>query len=294
MDDIDFRREMRIRRRKRQQKRRRMYFFTFLAIIAIIILIFVIKFSFKLKHIKNSQPTGSADNSVVVNDVVYPQAPEQTADLLTAINKKDDVKTCYLTFDDGPTKSVTLRILDTLRRYNIKATFFTVGSLLEANPDMARRVYDEGHLLANHSYSHNYSDLYATQDSFMSEINTVFDLITKITGESNYPKIFRFPGGGYNAGSYGEVKQIYKELLKSNGIRYCDWNALNGDAEGKSRTVEELVERVKKTTSGKEDVVILMHDAAAKSTTADALPYVIEYLIGEGYTFKTLASAPRV
>lgn len=82
--------------------------------------------------------------------------------------------------------------------------------------------------------------------------------------------------------------------MKQNNVRYCDWNALNGDAEGKNRTSEELVERVKKTTLGKEDVVILMHDAATKSTTAEALPSVLEYLISEGYVFKTLDKAPIV
>lgn len=225
---------------------------------------------------------------------VYPQRPETEPRLDTAISKADGVKTCYLTFDDGPTLSVTPRILDILRRYNAKATFFMVGTLIENNRDMARRVYDEGHCLANHSYAHNYSELYADETSFMNEINKTSKLICEVTGDENYPKIFRFPGGGFNAGSYGEAKQAYKELLGKNGARYCDWNALNGDAEGHKRTADELCERVKKTTSGKEDVVILMHDAAAKSTTADALPGILEYLISEGYVFKTLDKAPVV
>ena len=106
--------------------------------------------------------------------------------------------------------------------------------------------------------------------------------------------MFRFPGGGYNAGKHGEAKQTYKKLLKENNIRYCDWNALSGDAEGGTPTKDQLVQRVKKTTSGKEDVVILMHDAAAKSVAADALPEMLQHLIKEGYTFKTLNHAPRV
>lgn len=287
MDAIEFRKKILIRKRKRAQKRRRIYFFTTLILLAIAIILFSsISFSKSQKNIKSN-------NSASVNAIVYPPAPEVVSDLLANINKNDGVKNCYLTFDDGPTKSITPRILDILRRYNIKATFFTVGSLLESNPDMARRIYDEGHLLANHSYSHNYSDLYADENAFMNEINKVFDLIAKITDNDNYPKIFRFPGGGYNTGSYGNVKQTYKETLKNNNIFYCDWNALNGDAERNRKTTEELVARVKETTTKKEDVVILMHDAAAKSTTADALPYVIEYLISEGYNFKTLDSAPK-
>ena len=283
MDDI----RMRRRRRKKQRRLKRILSLSLICVLAVTAAI-IVKYTGK-------KDSGISDTEIAEkNLVLYPEKPEQEIKLDTAILKKDNVKTCYLTFDDGPTLSVTPRILDTLRRYNAKATFFMVGTLIENNKSMARRVYDEGHCLANHSYAHNYSDLYADKDTFMNEINKTFELIREVTGEEDYPKIFRFPGGGFNAGSYGAAKQDYKLVLKENGIRYCDWNALNGDAEGKKRTAEELAERVKKTTNGKEDVVILMHDAAAKSTTADALPYVLEYLISEGYKFKTLDKAPIV
>ena len=293
-DILEIKKRQAERREKRRLKRRRV-FFSIIAILVIILLIIIIA-----KSCTNSGSTPANSNEVnsnepqFVNDVVFPEVPEQTADLLSAIDKKDGIKTCYLTFDDGPTNSVTTRVLDILREYNAKATFFTVGTLLEANPDTARRLYEEGHFIANHSYSHDYSDIYANGEDFMSEINKTAEIIKKITGDDNYPMIFRFPGGGYNSGKYGEAKQSYKKLLKEKGIRYCDWNALSGDAEGGTPTKEELVSRVKKTTSGKEDVVILMHDAAAKSVAADALPDILKYLISEGYTFKTLNNAPRV
>ena len=289
MDIYEYKRAERIKRRKREQKRRRMCFFAVVGVLFVVLCVSLVSRIGK----KGADTAKNDEPELVINDVVYPMPPETVTDLLTAINKPDGVKTCYLTFDDGPTNSITPRILDTLRRYNVKATFFTVGSLLEANPDMARREYEEGHFLANHSYAHNYSNLYADETAFMNEINQTFTLIKGIVGKENYPKIFRFPGGGYNAGKYGEAKQRYKEVLKNNEIRYCDWNALNGDAEGGTPSAEQLVERVKKTTNGKEDVVILMHDAATKATTADALPQVIEYLMGEGYSFKTLDKAPR-
>lgn len=283
MDDIRTKR----RRRKKQRKVKRILLLSLICVLAVTAAIII-------RH-TGKKDTGISDTEIAEkNLVLYPEKPEQEVKLDTAILKKDNVKTCYLTFDDGPTLSVTPRILDTLRRYNVKATFFMVGTLIENNKSMARRVYDEGHCLANHSYAHNYSDLYADKDTFMNEINKTFELIREVMGKEDCPKIFRFPGGGFNAGSYGAAKQDYKLVLKENGIRYCDWNALNGDAEGKKRTAEELAERVKKTTNGKEDVVILMHDAAAKSTTADALPYVLEYLISEGYKFKTLDKAPIV
>lgn len=281
MDDFVIRR----RKRKRKQIIRRIIFLSLVCAVIIAVAAFAM-------HAKSKKESDTALRTAA--ETIYPLKPETEANLDAAILKKDNVKTCYLTFDDGPTMSVTPRILDILRRYNVKATFFTVGTLIENNKNIARREYDEGHLLANHSYSHNYSDFYASKENFMSEIDKTYNLIYEITGEKDYPRVFRFPGGGFNAGSHGAAKQEYKTVLKENNIRYCDWNALNGDAEGKSRSAEELVERVKKTTKGKEDVVILMHDAATKSTTADALPYIIEYLMSQGYSFKTLAQAPLV
>ena len=197
-------------------------------------------------------------------------------------------KVAYLTFDDGPNNSVTPQVLDVLRRYNVKATFFMVGSMIEKNPDVARRVFEEGHLIAGHSYSHQYSELYADTQSFMNEVNKSYELIKNVTARGDYPKIFRFPGGGFDAGVYGEIKQECKVLLEKDGYRYCDWNALNGDAETSSPAPDELVKRLKSTAKNKEDIVVLMHDAPSKAATAKALPQIIEYLIGEGYAFDTL------
>lgn len=211
-------------------------------------------------------------------------------DLLEIINESGQEKRCYLTFDDGPTENITPQILDILRRYNVKATFFEVGSLIKANPDMARRVYEEGHLIANHSDGHNYEKLYASTESFINEINECYNAIKSVTGEEEPFKLIRFPGGGYNssADSYSPVKQECKTLLKENGFYYCDWNALTGDAEGKKKDASELLAYLKQNMDSSKSVVVLMHDAAAKQATADALASVIEYLMSEGYTFHRL------
>ncbi|MCX7715629.1 MAG: polysaccharide deacetylase [Clostridia bacterium] len=211
----------------------------------------------------------------------------QNVNLLKTLERKDGIKTAYLTFDDGPTTSVTPKILDILRRYNIKATFFEQGVMIEANPDVARRVYEEGHLIGNHSYTHNYNEVYASEQAFISEIEKVESLIKHTTGQENIFKVFRFPGGS-DGGKWNDNKQSYKQTLSSMGYVYCDWNALNGDAEGGVKTAEQLIEEVKETTSGKEDVVILMHDSPAKKTTVEALPAIIEYLISQGYRFSRL------
>lgn len=217
----------------------------------------------------------------------FPAASEQNDLLKIAVDAKGtEEKIAYLTFDDGPTKEVTPKILDVLKEYDVKATFFMLGKMIERNGDLAKRVHDEGHLLANHSYSHSYADLYATSESFMAEIEKTNDLIRSIIGEEPF-KLIRFPGGGYNAGSYAAEKQQYKLVLQKNGYYFADWNSLNGDAEGAARSAEQLVARIRQT-SGPKNIVILMHDAATKKTTAEALPAILSYLKEQGYVFRRL------
>ncbi len=213
-----------------------------------------------------------------------------TNDRLQSVKESSNTKICYLTFDDGPNLSITPQVLDVLRRYDVKATFFVVGSLVESNPDMARRIFEEGHLIANHSYSHNYKNLYSSTDSFMTEIKKTEELIKGIIdSEEDYFPLVRFPGGSYNAGTYKEQKQIIKEHLNSNGYYYCDWNSLNGDAEGALKGgADGLFEYFKKNTSISKPAVVLMHDAVTKQATVDALPRIIEYMKNNGYTFLRL------
>lgn len=217
----------------------------------------------------------------------FPPAEEENDLLKIATSAQGfDSKICYLTFDDGPTKEVTPKVLDVLAQYDVKATFFVLGRMLESNPDIAKRAHDEGHLIANHSYYHQYDELYASAESFIEEIEKNNSLICDITGEEPF-KLFRFPGGGHNAGKYGETKQQYKEVLKEKGYYFADWNCLNGDAEVVLRSPEGLLARTKETAIGK-NIIVLMHDAAIKTTTPDALGSIIEYLRSQGYVFKRL------
>lgn len=277
--EIEFRKQRRDTKRKIRNKRLMMLSMLVAIIVVIISIIVSISIS-----IKNKQD----EIDFIYNGYVYPQLPEKSSDIILDIKKSDGIKKAYLTFDDGPNYSVTADVLDILRRYNVKATFFMVGTLMEQNQGAARRVFEEGHLIANHSYSHKYSELYASVDSFMNQINHSQEIIHKITNNKNYPKICRFPGGGYNSGVYGEIKQECKLKLEENDYRYCDWNALTGDAESANPSASSIISRLKKTVGEKEDVVILMHDAPAKGVTARTLPDVLDYLIECGYQFDTL------
>ncbi len=220
-----------------------------------------------------------------------PPASQENNLLKLALDAKGTrEKVCYLTFDDGPTKEVTPAVLDVLKTADVKATFFTLGKMLEANPEIAKRAFEEGHLLANHTYSHDYNLLYTSGDSFWGEVEKTAGLIQTITGEEPFP-LMRFPGGSQNSGTYGTHKQEYKHLLQEKGYYYADWNSLNGDAEGHNRSAEELISRLKET-SGANHIVVLMHDAATKKSTPDALPAIIQYLKEEGYIFKRLDEVP--
>ena len=241
----------------------------FLICIASIIAVAIIV-SFSVSTI-NKAITGETET--VSQDIPEP-TPRPTPEIPPASSQNDlmqiakdaqgrEEKACYLTFDDGPTE-VTNRVLDVLKEHNVKATFFMLGRMIEANPGIAKRVYDEGHLLANHTYSHTYKDLYATPESFMGEVEKTTDLIRNITGEEPF-KLIRFPGGGQNVGNYGEQKQQYKLLLREKGYYFADWNALNGDAEvSGTRTPDQLLSRIRETAT-QPNIVVLMHDAKAKT-----------------------------
>ena len=196
-----------------------------------------------------------------------------------------DVKRAFLTFDDGPS-SVTPTILDVLKQENIKASFFVLGSRVEAMPEMVKRIYEEGHYIANHGYSHSYSAIYSSPQAVLDEYNQCNDAVKNAIGVPEYNShLFRFPGG-LAGGPYAQIKQEAKELLSQNDILQVDWNALSGDAETTQPTIEYEMKKIQETVTNKSSVVILMHDAQAKKATAEALPQIISWLKENGYEFK--------
>lgn len=193
-------------------------------------------------------------------------------------------KTVYLTFDDGPSKTVTPLILDLLKKENIKATFFVLGARVDLNPSILRREYKEGHYIANHGYSHIYSSIYSSTEAVLDEYNITKQAIQNALGLEYDGHLFRFPGGS-TGGKYHNLKKDAKILLSENQIGYIDWNALNSDAAG-AKTKEALLQSVIDTVGEKNTVVILMHDAGDKILTYEVLPEVIAYLREKGYAFK--------
>lgn len=193
-------------------------------------------------------------------------------------------KVCCLTFDDGPNAATTPEILDILKENNIKATFFELGEKLVANKDLAKRTYDEGHLLANHTYTQKYSTIYTSWDNMLSEIEMTSKLIEEVTDEPAY-KLVRMPGGSFNSGVYGSTKQEYRTKLAENGYYFIDWSVDSGD--NGSRSADEIVNYVK-DYCGSKSVVLLFEDNNSRKASVKALPEVIDYLKSCGYVFKRL------
>lgn len=181
----------------------------------------------------------------------------------------------YLTFDDGPS-IYTQDILDILDEYGVKATFFVVGKENDAAKESMRRIVEEGHTLAMHSYSHKYSDIYASVENFAEDFAKIQNYIYDVTGVKS--TIYRFPGGSSNSVSPVEM-EIFAKYLDEQDIHFFDWNISSGDGGSYVFPVETLLENCTSNVSRFDTSVILMHDSAGKKTTIEALPSIIETIL---------------
>lgn len=232
-------------------------------------------------HYFTTNNHSSIINDVYEKDILY----NNKNIMIEEYNNSNQI--VYLTFDDGPTFN-TLKVLEILKKENVKATFFILGKLAKANPDIITKIKKEGHSIGNHTYSHDYNSVYLNEQSFLKEVNDTNKILKDILGENYETKIFRFPGGSFNK------EEKYKISITNNGFKYIDWNASNGDGSGHNIPKDELIENVKNTISENEhEVILLMHDSSTKNTTVDALHDIIEILKNKGYTFKPLSENPK-
>ncbi|BDR66351.1 polysaccharide deacetylase [Clostridium tetani] len=191
---------------------------------------------------------------------------------------EDKKKIAFLTFDDGPSE-YTPQILDILKKYNIKSTFFVLGTSVDSYSQYLKREVEEGHAIGNHTYNHNikYFGNYTPQ-SFVQDVKKCDDSIRRVLGQDFKTNLVRFPGGSFNHKSYEN------ELLKA-GFKHIDWNIENGDARRLNVPKEELLNNVKRDMANHNHLVILMHDSATKKTTVESLPELIEHLKSQGFEF---------
>lgn len=192
-------------------------------------------------------------------------------------------KQVFLTFDDGPSSKSTEAILDILKEEDVKATFFVVGKSALNFPDVLKRVYDEGHTVAIHTYSHDYKNIYSSPEALEADINKAAESLKSVLGENFSTNLYRFPGG-----SWRKNKEAFVEKVESMGYIYFDWNVLNGDAEGANPSVDYLVNKFNSTRKGYNVILSLMHDTNAKTNTVSSLRQIIRDLKDEGFEFKSL------
>lgn len=237
-------------------------------------------------------------------------------------NKKGlNGKTVYLTVDDGPTRDNTLKILDTLDRYGIKATFFLQGQNIEkeACNGLTEEIYKRGHLIGCHSYSHDMSEIYSSPDKMIAEIKCYEDAMISVFGEEVFedmPKLFRFPGGSVHNGKISrEESKEYISEIENMGYRIYDWSFLIADGELRrwdkvSETekeynayVSEFMRSNLETSLAQAEksggpLILLVHDkwtATDSGVTVDGKQFwdwMIELLIEKGYIFDTLDGIP--
>lgn len=224
------------------------------------------------------------------NEKRYAKLSSEDIDKFDKIYRHSDVKRVFLTFDDGPSKTVTPLILDLLKKEDVKANFFVLGSRVEQNPEILKRIYNEGHFIGNHGYSHKYSKIYESVDSVLNEYNVTNQIIKRVLNNDKFESlVFRFPGG-VHGGYYNDLKLEAANKLKENGIANVDWNALTNDAAG-ATTKEAIMENFYNTTENMTSIVLLMHDAPDKILTYECLPDIIHYLKDNGYKFETMYDA---
>ena len=189
----------------------------------------------------------------------------------------------YLTFDDGPNVGTTNKILDILKEEGVKATFFVTSNGAD---ELIKRIYDEGHTVALHTATHDYSYIYSSVDNYFADLNIVSDRVKRITGIDS--KIIRFPGGSSNMISRNYKVGIMTELTNlvlNQGYRYFDWNVDAMDASS-ARNSSDVYYNVTSNLNINRANVVLMHDT--KNITVGALRNIIRFGRENGYSFERI------
>lgn len=245
----------------------------------------------------NNTPATIDNNKTTTNTTETQAKPTEnkTNENKTQTNKVSENKTAesktttsngksiaYLTFDDGPS-SITNSVLDILKKYNVKATFFVINSG-SYNKTTLQREVNEGHTIGLHAYDHNYAIAYKDDNSYLDGIDKLRAKVKADTGfDSHY---IRFPGGSSNTISKRYSKGIMSRITKTakqRGYKYYDWNVDDDDA-GRARTADDCYNNVVRELRPNRSNIVLMHDFGTNKKILEALPRIIEYCQKNGYT----------
>ncbi len=191
-------------------------------------------------------------------------------DCLWKVDTKD--KTIYLTFDDGPIAEITPFVLDELKNWNAKATFFCIGKNIETNPEIFKRIIDEGHSVGNHTYDH--------LNGWNTTDEIYFDNVEKggrVMSHTGQQTLFRPPYGKLKPAQYAAIKAKYKLVM---------WDVLSYDFDLSMEKEKVLKNVIENTEDGS---IIVMHDSLkAKPKVEFALPKLLEHFTAKGFKFEKL------
>ena len=215
-------------------------------------------------------------------DSQQPQTSNRTDEVRNIYDETDvsdeavqEGRKVYLTFDDGPS-SYPDEILDILKTYDVKATFFVVGKTDEESIAAYQRIVKEGHTLGMHSYSHKYEAIYQSVEAYAEDLSKLQEYLYDVTGV--WSRYTRFPGGSSNDVSSVDMQELI-EYLDNQGIKYFDWNISSKDASSEPISAQTIVDNVMGHIQEYDNAVILMHDAVGKESTIEALPIIIEQIL---------------
>ncbi len=185
-------------------------------------------------------------------------------------------KVIYLTFDAGYENGNTAPILDALKKHNAPATFFVVGTFIKENPDLVKRMTEEGHIVGNHTYSHPDMSQIADKESFQHELKQVEDLYEQAVG-SPMTRFYRPPQGKYSTSNLAMAKELgYKTFFWS--LAYVDWYQDNQPT--KEEAFDKLLTRIHP------GAIVLLHSTS--STNARILDELLSKWEKMGYEFRAL------
>jgi len=231
-----------------------------------------------------------SDTAVPETEVPIPEE-EPPVILTERPNKYYDRGTIYLTFDDGPGRYTeeVLRILD---EYGVKATFFVVGNSVTKYPEQLRMIAEAGHSIGAHSMTHNYSLIYSSPEALIDDLESWEFAVVDVLGYVPAERLYRFPGGTTCTVVKDADFSALRDTLLDHDYRSFDWTFANNDKYLKNmREDQTMVAFLKESSVATLAItgkcrIMLLHETTPE--TVEMLPWLIEYLLGEGYKLEPL------
>ena len=267
---------------KNKRYRNRYILIAIILIIIILLIIFFIVLKNNKKNKEVEQKEIDSENAAIMVELKEKEEREKEK-----MEEEKATGIIYLTFDDGPSSTITPQILDILKQKNIKATFFVVH-YTDENAKYVKEEKEQGHTIGLHGYTHNYSEVYQSVDTCIDNFKKIQQQVRETTGYTS--KTLRFIGGSSNTVSKKYCEGIMTEVTQKaldEGFRYFDWNVYSDDS-GKAKTSTDVYNNVISGIKEHRNNVVLMHDFANNEKTVEALPSIIDYGLENGYVFRKI------